>query len=296
MTARLAEEEAHLVDRLLREVATREPLSPEEERELGRQVAEGKEAARRLADPSLPEEERSRLEEAVRRAVRAKARLVDHNLGLVVRLARRYRWSGLPFLDLFQEGVLALLRAAERFDWRRGAPFSAYAAWWVRHALSRAVREARATVRLPDDLRTSLARLGEARAAAPTASWEELAERAGVDPEEAEHLTPLLGTPVPLQATVGEEGTVTLADLLADREAEERMEEVLVEADVGRLLREAERVLTPRERHVLERRYGLGGGEPRTLREVGDELGVSAQRVAQIESAALEKLRRALVG
>ena len=108
-------------------------------------------------------------------------------------MTRRYRWSGVPVLDLFQEGVLGLLGAAERFDWTRGTPFAAYAAWWVRHAMSKAVQDATASVHLPSGTRASLRRLAKARSADPSSSWRTIAERACVDPEAAENLLPLLG-------------------------------------------------------------------------------------------------------
>ena len=288
-------EERLLVRRLLEEVGARPGLRPEEERELARAVAEGQAARARLErDGGLEPAARAELEERVRRGTDAKRRLVAAHLPLVVRLLHRYRWSGLPVLDLFQEGTLALLRAAERFDWRRGTPFGAYAAWWVRHALSRAVREHVGAVRLPETKRRQLRSLAEARAERPWASWEELAERAELSMEDAAALAPLLGSPVPLEAPAGPGSDRTLEELLADREAEERLEEVLVEAEVERLIRAAEQTLSPREREVLEARYGLGGRQPETLREVGERLGVSLQRVAQIEAAALAKLRRAL--
>lgn len=280
-------------DHLL-EVGERPPLEPAEELELARLVAAGEEARRRLAVEDVTPGERAALEEGVRRGQEAKAALVAGSLRLVISMAKRYRWSGVPLADLFQEGVLGLLRAAERFDWSRGTPFSAYAAWWVRHAIARAVREARVGVHLPDRQWKLLRRLGRARLADPSAGVEELARAAGVDPEEAERLVPLLGTPVSLEAPVGQEGEAALGELLADRRAEEVLEEVLVEAEIERLLQVADRVLSPRERWVLEARYGLGGRDPRTLREVGEELGLTPQRVAQIEGRALAKLRAAL--
>jgi len=292
--ATTASEIATLTDRLLSEVAVREPLPAEEEARLARLVAEGKEAARRSSEPGLPEEERRRLEEVAAQGREALGTLVEHNLGLVVRMTRRYRWSGVPTMDLFQEGVLGLLRAAERFDWTRGTPFGAYASWWVRHAMSRAVRESTSSVRLPDEVRSRLNRLAKARDADRSASWGSLADRSGVGADDAENLLPLLGPPLSLEAAVSAESNVSLADVLADREAEEAMEEVLVSAEVERLLRLADRELSPRERRVLEARYGLGGRDPLTLREVGEGLGLTPQRVAQIEQRALEKLRAAL--
>jgi RNA polymerase sigma factor (sigma-70 family) len=285
---------ARLTDRLLLEVAAREPLPREEEARLARLVAEGKDARRRLAEPGVPAAERQRLEEIARRGRDALAQLVEHNLGLVVRMTGRYRWSGVPVIDLFQEGVLGLLRAAERFDWTRGTPFGAYASWWVRHAMSKAVGDAMMSVRLPDRLRSSLRRLAAERAADPSASWDALVERSGLDAGEAEDLAPLLSPPLSLDAGQGPDPGVPLGDVLADRDAEEAMEEVLVAAEAGRLLRIADHELTARERRILEARYGLGGKDPQTLREVGAQLGLTPQRVAQLEQRALGKLRTAL--
>ena len=283
-----------LTRHLQSEVGAQEPLPPEEEARLARLVREGKTALQRLRDSEPPTEERRRLEAAAEEGRDALGTLLAHNLPLVIGMTRRYRWSGVSLLDLFQEGVLGLLRAAENFDWTRGTPFGAYASWWVRHAMSRAVRSATSSVSLPDDKRIALGRLATARNVDPSATWEELAQRAGVDPEDAEHLVPLLGSPISLDAVVGADADTPLGDLLADRAAEEAMEEVLVRAEVDRLLRIADRELTDRERRIIEMRYGLGGQRPRTLREVGEEFGLTAQRVAQIEQRALQKLRDAM--
>jgi RNA polymerase primary sigma factor len=264
---------------LARALQAQESISEEEDLRLSKIVAE-----------SVAEQPEAASEEARE----ARSQLIVRNLGLVAGLARRYRWSGVPLADLFQEGVLGLFRATERFDWNRGTPFSAYAAWWVRHGISRAVRDATTSVRLPDRQWKVLRQLGRAKLARPDGTIAEVAADAGVDRDQAELLVPLLGSPVSLDAALGEAGSPALADLLADREAEEELEQVLVRSDIERLLQAVEEVLTPREREVLEARYGLGGRATKTLREVGDELGVTAQRVAQIEGAALEKLREAL--
>jgi RNA polymerase primary sigma factor len=289
----VASEIARLTDRLS-EVAAREPLDREEEARLARLVAKGKAALVRLAEPDLPADQRQRLEEVSTEGREALGTLVTHHLPLVARMTRRYRWSGISTLDLFQEGVLGLIQAAERFDWTRGTPFGAYASWWVRHAMSKAVREATTSVHLSDGQHSVLRRLARARAADPSASWDTLAKRAGVDDQEARNLVPLLGPPVSFEGPISPSADVSVAELLADREAEEAMEEVLVSAEAHRLLHIAARELTPRERRILEGRYGLGGVDPKTLREVGEELGLTAQRVAQIEGRALQKLRGAL--
>ena len=253
---------ARLTDRLLSEVAAREPLSREEEARLAQLAADGKHARARLDGPGVIPAERERLQEAARQGREAVATLIEHNLLLVVRMARRYRWSGIPVSDLFQEGVLGLLKAAERFDWTRGVPFGAYASWWVRHAMSEAVQGATMSVRLPAHLRSSLTRLGQERNADPLARWDVLAQRAGVDAAEAENLAPLLGPPLSLDAARGPDSGIPLSDMLADRDAEEAMEEVLVAADAERLLRAATRELTSANAGCSRRGTGWAAKTP----------------------------------
>lgn len=263
-------------------------MDRERERELARTIEAGLEARSRLErGTALSDGERAELRELARSGRDAKQELVTAYLPLVVGMARRYRWAPMPFLELIQEGTLGLLRAAERFDWRLGTPFGAYAAWWVRHAMSRAVRGVVGSVRLPRGKRDDLRRLAAAREADPGAGMVELGAAAGLQGEDAEDLEPLLGSVRPVDARI-------LEDLLADRDAEEELEEVLVSAEVSRLLEIAERVLTERQRSVLEARYGLGGKEPQTLREVAARLGVSIQRVSQIERSAVDRLRKEL--
>jgi len=290
----MTSEIARLTDRLLHEVTAREPLPPEEEARLARLVAGGKDARRCLAEPGIPAAERQRLEQAAGQGRDALRQLVEHNLGLVARMSRRYRWSGIPVIDLFQEGVLGLLRAAERFDWTRGTPFGVYASWWVRHAMSRAVGDAMPGVRLPDSLRSPSggSRLSgrPIRLLPGTRSWSGRVWMPGTRRDWL-RCSALRSAWMPARVR---DSDVSLGDVLADRSAEEAMEEVLVGADAERLLRIADRELTARERRILEARYGLGGEDPRTLREVGEELGLTPQRVAQLEQHALDKLRAAL--
>lgn len=281
-------EERQVVGRLLSEARGRAPLDRERERELARKINTGLDASARLeAGVPLPNDERAELEELARSGRDAKQELVTAHLPLVVGMGKRYRWAPISFLELIQEGTLGLLRAAERFDWRRGTPFGAYASWWVRHAMSRAVREASGSVRLPQSKRDELRRLAEAREADPEASTFALGAASGLGEERAESLRPLLGSVRPVDAR-------ELEDLLADRDAEEELEEVLVSVEVSRLLKATDRLLSERQRNVLEARYGLGGREPRTLREIAEELGVSVQRVSQIERSALDRLRSEL--
>jgi RNA polymerase primary sigma factor len=264
---RIDEEERQLVARMLAGVRERQPLDSERQRELARRIQVGIDARARLeGDSILADDGRARLEEAALAGREAKHELVTAHLPLVVGMARRYRWSPLPFLELIQEGSLGLLRAAERFDWRRGTPFGAYAAWWVRHAMSKAVRESTGSVRLPDRQRARLRSFAEARAAHPGASADELGEAASVEENAAAELVPLLGSPVPIEAAL--DGGRNLEELIANRDAEEELEEVLVSADAARVRAVAGRVLGDQKREVLEARYGLGGREPSSADQV----------------------------
>ncbi|HYG71536.1 MAG TPA: sigma-70 family RNA polymerase sigma factor [Actinomycetota bacterium] len=281
-----------VVGRLLAEARAHGPLDPEREQALARMIGDGADASSRLEhDREIDTDDRIVLEHRARAGRDARDELVTAYLPLVVGMARRYRWAPVPMIELLQEGSLALLRAAERFDWRRGGRFGSYAMWWVRHAMSNAVN-ASGGVHLSASQREKLRALARARVETPGGGTSALGETTGLGDEDTAALVPLLGSPIPLDAALDERGS--LAEILADRDAEEMLEEALVAADVGRVLAVADRVLGDRERLVLEARFGLGGREPETLRQVAERLGVSVQRVAQIERSALDRLRAAL--
>ena len=276
-------------------------LTKDDEARLGQLVQAGQEAQAELdATAALTPARRRTLRRTVSLGDRATEQFVQANLRLVVSVASKYQWSGLPLLDLVQEGNLGLIHAVEKFDWRKGFKFSTYATWWIRQAIGRAIDNTGRTIRLPGHVGDQIRKVKRTHT--------ELETRLGRPPTEAE-LAVELGLaesivvdllryddePVSLAGRVGESEDTELGELIADRSTPEPFEEA-----AGRLLPdEIERLLSPlgdTERQVLRLRYGLDRGEPRTLDEVGDVLSLSGERIRKIERAALRKLRADLVG
>jgi RNA polymerase primary sigma factor len=254
----------------IREIAKFRPLALEEEKALGRLIQQGD-------------------EEAVQR-------MVEANLRFVVSYAKRYRGLGLSFLDLIHEGNLGLMEAAKRFDPERNVKFISYAVWWVRQAIFHALSEHSRVFRLPQKLSGQVSRLQNLRESmsaelrrSPTNA--ELAEKTELSEDQVETLLRAGGDDVSLSASVGEDGSLELGDTL-EQESIPSAELELIRTSFENQIQNMVAELEPKEREVIRMRFGLDGEEPRTLQEIGEALGLSRERIRQIESKAKEKLRR----
>jgi RNA polymerase primary sigma factor len=225
----------------------------------------------------------------------ARERLVAANLRLVVSIARRYLRHGIQILDLLQEGNIGLMRAVDRFDWRRGYKFSTYATWWIRQAISRAVADQGRTIRLPVHVQETMGRLRHAarslvQESGMAPSVERLAERLAVSPELVRRALTVPPEPVSLDAPVAADDETRLADVLADETASDPAADAVARG-LAAATRELLRTLSPREEQVIRLRFGLGERSDHTLEEVGLRLAVTRERARQIEAKALKKLR-----
>ncbi|AKA03778.1 RNA polymerase sigma-70 factor [Streptomyces noursei ZPM] len=280
----------------LREIGRIPLLTAADEVDLARRVEAGLFAEEKLTrTPDLDSQLAHDLDTLVVRGRIAKRRLIESNLRLVVSVAKRYVGRGLTMLDLVQEGNLGLIRAVEKFDYARGYKFSTYATWWIRQAMSRALADQARTIRVPVHVVELInrvvrvqRRLLQERGCEPTP--DDVAAHLGLTPERVTDVLRLAQEPVSLHAPVGEEEDVALGDLIEDGDAASP-----VESAAFLLLREhLDAVLSTlgeRERKVVQLRYGLADGRPRTLEEIGRIFGVTRERIRQIESKTLGKLR-----
>jgi RNA polymerase primary sigma factor len=284
-----------LLSLYLKEVGRIPLLTPEKEVELARRIERGRAAERRLAQGGLSPEERRRLEEIVADGRAAQEHLILANTRLVISVAKKYAGRGLPLSDLIQEGNIGLIRAVKKFDWRRGHKFSTYATWWIRQAVTRAIADQSRTIRVPvhmGDQINKLMRLQQqlAQELGREPTPEELAEAMGIPRARAEQLLQMARQPLSLETPTDDEEESVLGDFIEDRGTASPAEAVSQQM-LREILHEALATLSPREARILQLRYGLADGRSYTLEEVGRKLGVTRERVRQIEAQALARLR-----
>ncbi len=269
------------------------------EAELAKCIQRGRAAEEHLAAGAAGPAERQDLEAVARAGRLAAKRFAEANLRLVVSVARRYAASGVPIADLVQEGNLGLLRAVERFEWERGFKFSTYGAWWIRQAITRGIAESSRTIRLPVHLHDQVGRIRRARldleadlGRAPTS--DEVAAVTGDDPSEVAASLDWDRDVRSLEEPVRADADLVLADLVAD--ASSTTEDTAIDGLQAGVVDDLLRPLDPRERRILRLRFGVDRGEPRTFPEVAAELGLSKERIRQLELRAFCKLRHPSTG
>ena len=284
-----------LVRIYLREIGRVPLLTAEDEVELAKSIEAGLFAEEKLGGSfGLLGAVHGDLELLVGEGVRAKQRLIEANLRLVVSIAKRYIGRGLVFLDLIQEGNLGLIRAVEKFDYTRGYKFSTYATWWIRQAITRAIADQARTIRVPVHMVETINKLARVQRQLQQemgreASTEEIAAEMGLEPDRVAEIQRIAQEPVSLQSPIGEEES-DLGDFIEDADAVVPIEAaafIMLQDQLERVLDE----LAEREQRIIQLRFGLTGGHPRTLEEVGREFGVTRERIRQIESKTLAKLR-----
>ena len=294
---RSAESEAREdpIRQYLDEIGAYPLLTAEDEVTLAKAIERGEKAVRALEEQKgLKKADRLKLEMVARRGYEARQRFIRSNLRLVVSIAKRYAKSGLPLLDLIQEGNLGLIRAVEKFEYRKGFKFSTYATWWIRQAITRAIADKGRTIRVPVHMMDTITQVNSAeniltKKLGRKPSPEEIAEESGLTTQKVLEAIKVSPEPISIFEPVGEDDA-TLGDFIEDQDALAPFDIVasgIRKEDLFKVLE----ALNERERTVLVLRYGLDNGVPRTLDEVGQQFSLTRERIRQIEAKALAKLR-----
>jgi RNA polymerase primary sigma factor len=284
-----------LVRIYLREIGRVPLLTAQDEVELAKSIEAGLFAEEKVQGgfPVL-DAHRTELGELAADGLRAKQRLIEANLRLVVSIAKRYIGRGLVFLDLIQEGNLGLIRAVEKFDYTKGYKFSTYATWWIRQAITRAIADQARTIRIPVHMVETINKMARVQRQlhqdlGREATPDEIAAEMGLSPDRVAEIQRIAQEPVSLQSPIGEEDS-DLGDFIEDADAVVPIEAaafIMLQDQLEQILD----TLSPREQKIIQLRFGLMDGHPRTLEEVGREFGVTRERIRQIESKTLAKLR-----
>jgi RNA polymerase primary sigma factor len=278
----------------LREMVCEPLLSREEEVELAKQMECGDAALERLSAEELGTEERRVLQDQLEIAEEARARFIRANTQLVVSIAKKYRNQGVPFLDLIQEGNLGLMKAVEKFDYKRGNRFSTYATLWIRQSVSRALPAQGRTIRIPMQMMNRMRRLYKTSQSMEQelGRWpspEEVAREMDLELREVRFIIGAASRPVSLQKPVGEEEDSELGDFVVD-ELVDTPPEAMRQDSLAEQVEQVLAMLTPRQARILRLRFGLHGHEVFTLKEVGERIGLTRERIRQIQNQALQRL------
>ena len=284
----------------LREIGRISLLTAAEETQLAQQFERGELALLRLSSDTFVHEERSTLQQWVYEGEGARQHLIQANLRLVVSIAKKYVGRGLSFLDLIQEGNIGLMRATEKFDYTKGYKFSTYATWWIRQAITRSISDQSRTIRLPvhvgetiNRVKKTAHRLQQLLEREPSPA--EIAQALDIPEEKVRRVLEAARQPVSLEQPIGDEGDSVLGDFIEDERALTPIDtaaQQLMREQIDCVLAR----LPERERKIIQLRYGLNDGRYRTLEEVGKEFGITRERIRQIESKVLKKLRHPSYG
>jgi len=281
-----------------RQMAQEPLLSPEEEIDLAKRIERGKKAQERLARPDVSSKSdrwRLHIEKLAFDGQAAREHLGRANTRLVVSIAKRYMGQGLPFPDLIQEGNVGLMRAVDKYDYRRGNRFSTYATWWIRQAITRALAQKTRTIRIPLHMTERIRQMYRVAQSLEQSlgrrpSPEEIAEKMELPADAVRSMMDASQHAIALERPVGDDGDSEFGDFIEDQETPSPVDAAtqhLLQETIEEVLSE----LTPRQSHILRLRFGLGGGEPHTLEEIANKFGLSRERIRQLEKEALRRLR-----